>query len=111
MVRVDRHGHWVLHLRHVVVNARSLFNASFIVLVDLAHIKKHLSVDVLRALDLMVVQFRDFEDVIDLVQQWCLNIIKLLHDLEHFFVDIFRYLLYFFKQVVCLLLELALMTE
>ena len=64
---IDGHSHWVLHLRHIVVYACIFLNKIFVILVDLVHVEKHFSIDVLSAGDLVVVELRSLQDVVDLV--------------------------------------------
>ena len=93
----DGHGHRVVHLRQVIVYACILFDCGVEFLVDLGHVEEHLAVDVLGARNLVMVQFRSFKHVVNLVEQWVLHAVELGDDLEHLLVDVFRNLLHFLK--------------
>ena len=68
-----------MHLWKIVVHACLFKQASLIVLVDFVKIDEHLSVDVLRALHLMVVKFGGLENIIHFVDQWGLDLLKFIN--------------------------------
>jgi len=101
-----------MHLGHrVVFYARILLKNGFVLVVQPTHIDEHLSVDVLRTRDLVVVQLRHFEYVIHFIHQWRLDVVEISDYLDHLRVDIVGNALDFLVKIVRLLFELSSVRE
>ena len=122
----DRFIHWTHHIiRSLKLGVRLhlsrknahrpvaciLLNTGLIVLVNPPYISQHLSVDVLSARDLLMVQPRHCEYIVYLVYQWCLNLVEISHYSGHLLIDIFGDGLDFFEKEVSLLFKLRLVLK